>query len=128
MTLSEDRVDEAARTLAIESRALLGLPTAPSGSNWVQCLPSPPTALEFSRIVCRHVPVLIEKCLDDRTCTQRWRSSSYLIKKLQTRKLEVTFTPDGRADDVHTSPKGKDVFVLPMTIEMCVKISSCCPT
>lgn len=120
MSLSERRVDEAAQTLAVEARSLLGLPVAPGGSPWIQRLARPPSALEFSRIIVRHSPVLIEGCIEGRPCWHRWRQASYLAERMGDRRVEVTLTPDGRADDVHTTEQGKDVFVLPCTVHMCV--------
>jgi jumonji domain-containing protein 7 len=122
MPLSEDRVDEAAKTLAIESRSLLGLPLDPSGSDWVQRLHNPPNALQFSRMVAKHQPLLIEKCVEERGCRHKWKGSEYLIDAMGQRKVEVTLTPNGRADDIHTTADGKDVFVLPDTVHMCVHL------
>lgn len=118
MLLSEERIDEAAKTLATEARSLLGLPLEPSGSKWVQYLPSPPSALEFSRIVTRHIPLLIGQCMENRRCRQKWRNTDYLIEIMGDRLVEVTLTPDGRADDIYTTKEGKDVFVLPHTVQM----------
>lgn len=122
MSLSAERVDEAAKTLAIESRSLLGLPLEPSGSQWIQRLSNPPTALQFSRIVARHSPLLIEACIDTLGCRQRWTDSQYLIEAMGDRRVEVTLTPDGRADDIYTTAEGKDVFVLPATVQMYVHL------
>jgi jumonji domain-containing protein 7 len=118
-------VDEAAKTLAIESRSLLGLPLDPSGSNWIQRLSNPPNALQFSRIIARHTPLLIEGCIEKQRCRQKWKKSEYLIQAMGERKIEVTLTPDGKADDIYTTNEGKDVFVLPDTVQMCVNLFHC---
>jgi hypothetical protein len=120
MSLSAERVDEAAETLAIESRSLLGIPLEPSGSQWIQRLASPPTALQFSRIIARHSPLLIDRCIETLGCRQKWKDSEYLIEAMGERRVEVTLTPDGRADDIYTTAEGKDVFALPDTVYMCV--------
>jgi hypothetical protein len=118
MTLSQSRVDDAAQTLATESRSLLGLPLEPSGSNWFHRLPKPPTALQFSHILARHTPVVLEGCMNDRQCSTRWKDESYLEERMGDRRVEVTLTPNGRADDIHTTEEGKEVFVLPHTVQM----------
>jgi jumonji domain-containing protein 7 len=122
MSLSESRVDEAAQTLAIESRSLLGLPIGvSSGKPWIQHLASPPSPLEFSRIIARHTPLLIDKCIEDRSCSLKWKQSTYLEERMGNKKVQVTLTPNGRADDIHlTEGDGKEVFVLPHTVQMCV--------
>ncbi|UZJ53397.1 hypothetical protein CBS101457_002717 [Exobasidium rhododendri] len=121
MSLSESRVDEAARTLAIESRSLLGLPLESVKTKWFQHLSSPPTPLEFSRIVARHSPLLIDKCIDDRRCSTKWKNSEYLVERMGSRLVDVTLTPDGQADDIHTTGQGTDVFALPHTVKVTFK-------
>lgn len=121
----EDKVDEAAQRLAIESRSLLGVPKDPEGcrDRWIRRLPHPPEALNFARHVWRHVPVLVENCIQDRPCWYKWHSSEYMIKAMGQRHVQVALTPNGRADDIHLH-EGRDVFVLPQETQMCVAVRS----
>ncbi|KAH0445954.1 hypothetical protein IEQ34_025212 [Dendrobium chrysotoxum] len=114
--LDEQSVDAAALRLAIEARSLLGLPTEVRDCStvWVDTLASAPTALEFARHVVRHVPLLlIDGCIDDRTGLQRWQSTQYLIDAMGEEPVQVSLTPDGRADDLQSLDE-RDVFALPM--------------
>lgn len=138
--LSADDVDAAAQRLASEGRSLLGLPeggpschASSSRASWARHISHPPTALEFSRIVARHVPVLIDHCMTGRPCVERWKKASYLIEAMgPSRRVQVAMTPNGRADDVHMVKGASecggddldgtrdDVFVLPHEEWMCV--------
>lgn len=116
----EQLIDEAAKRLAIESRSLLGLPEDEDGcklGKWIQILQGPPTALQFSRHVSRHIPILIENCIQARPCWTKWRNTKYLIDAMGDRKVQIALTPNGRADDVHNL-NGKDVFALPAEAQM----------
>lgn len=112
-------MDAAALRLAIEARSLLGLPTEVRDCStvWVDTLASAPTALEFARHVVRHVPLLIDGCIDDRTGLQRWQSTQYLIDAMGEEPVQVSLTPDGRADDLQSLDE-RDVFALPMEVPM----------
>ncbi|MCO5598532.1 hypothetical protein L7F22_052629 [Adiantum nelumboides] len=116
----EEAIDDAAKRLAIESRSLLGLPQDEDGcksGKWLRVLRIPPTALQFSQHLSRHIPLLIEGCMQDRSCFQRWKDSNYLINTMGSRKVQIALTPNGRADDIHNH-NGKDVFALPAEEQM----------
>lgn len=116
----EQSINDAAKRLASESRSLLGLPQDEHGcksGNWLQILEKPPTGLQFSRHVSRHIPILIESCIQSRPCWTKWRDTNYLKDEMGDRKVQIAITPNGRADDIHNH-NGKDVFVLPDEVRM----------
>lgn len=116
----ERSIDDAAKRLAIESRSLLSLPEDEQGcksGKWLQILQQPPTSLQFSRHVSRHIPLLIKNCIQSRPCWTKWRDTNYLIDAMGSKKVQVALTPNGRADDIHNQ-NGKDVFALPAEAQM----------
>ncbi|PWN49857.1 Clavaminate synthase-like protein [Violaceomyces palustris] len=90
-------------------------------------LESPPDPEGFRSLIDEHVPVLILGCLQDRNLVmQRWKSSEYLLERMDGRKVKVALTPDGRADDLIElrgsgerggSELGK-VFALPLEVDL----------
>lgn len=125
-TLSSEQLDLAALNLAKETRQLLGLPItphltnqdslptssiSPTSKSWPPLLESPPNALEFSRILARHSPVLIngsfssegkekQDPLGGRPNLENWKNNEYLRKRLKDGTFKVTVTRDGKADDL----------------------------
>lgn len=111
--ISSSDLDEVALSLAIEARELAGLPihrasvpnpSSSSSSTFSQVpipiLQSPPTSLEFARIVSRNRPVLIRGAVDQLPAFQKWTSTQYLCNQMGDRQVAVSLTPDGRADSI----------------------------
>lgn len=65
----------------------------------VQVLETPPTALEFARIVAANRPVLIRGAISHWPALSRW-TSSYLKDTVGDHVVTVAVTPDGYADSV----------------------------
>lgn len=120
--LTEQGYIDSCLDLCLEARELLGIPSgslAPSEAQWPPVLPVPPSALEFSRLVGRSAPVLIEGCIDDRPNLAKWKSTAWLIKRLADARVNVALTPNGRADDVlRLEEEDRQVFALPLEVIM----------
>ncbi|KAF7332214.1 Jmjc domain-containing protein 7 [Mycena kentingensis (nom. inval.)] len=78
-------------------------------------LHSPPTALEFSRLVHISRPVLIHGF--EIPSVRLW-SDEYLSAALGDAKISVATTPDGRADAITAGPDGTQWFVEPAVEQM----------
>ncbi|GBE79449.1 Clavaminate synthase-like protein [Sparassis latifolia] len=74
-------------------------------------LHSPPTPLEFSRLVHIGRPVLIKNCEFSEDLS-RW-SDEYLVRKLGDGNISVAVTPNGRADAITAGPDGRLYFAEP---------------
>ncbi|KAL0950026.1 hypothetical protein HGRIS_010034 [Hohenbuehelia grisea] len=85
-----------------------------NGSSYA-VLQSPPTALEFSRLVHVSRPVLIKGY--PLPALERW-SDSYLIDAMDGKEFSVAVTPDGRADGITPGLDGKRYFVEPHVEKM----------
>ncbi|KAJ3319850.1 JmjC domain-containing protein 7 [Blyttiomyces sp. JEL0837] len=87
------------------------------GVNRVIYLDSPPTALEFLRLVMENTPAVIRKYAfhesEQWPALQKWTSKSYLKEAMNGQKVTVSITPNGLADAV---VDGK--FCLPYEEEM----------
>ncbi|ETS63741.1 hypothetical protein PaG_02056 [Moesziomyces aphidis] len=113
------------RQRAVEARRKQGIPLssqAATSESWPQRLPAPPSSQQFRDIVERHVPVLIQGCLDDRPQLAKWKDTAYLQSCMgPERSVVVALTPDGRADDLvehHESGREEAVFALPLEQSM----------
>ncbi|PWN29547.1 Clavaminate synthase-like protein [Jaminaea rosea] len=131
---SQDQVDAAALQLAISARELLGLPVeAHEDGGFSSSAPTLPyhppevpassiTPLSFAQKLACPSPLLIRGALQDRKALQQWKEPGYLVAKMGNKKVKVSVTPDGRADDLKplAGPGGqeKTVFALPAEAEM----------
>lgn len=89
---SSDLISAALEQLASDTSELWGF-------KQVQRYKQMPTALEFSRIVRRNVPVVFEGLCADWEATRTW-SQQVLEEKLGEKMVSVSVTPNGRADAV----------------------------
>ncbi|KAF8639863.1 hypothetical protein AX17_001118 [Amanita inopinata Kibby_2008] len=83
--------------------------------SYIEVLESPPTALEFSRLVHIARPVVIKGL--DIPAYQKW-TDRYLIHEMGSRQISVAVTPNGRADAVVKGPGDKLYFVEPCVDRM----------
>ncbi|TFK55723.1 Clavaminate synthase-like protein [Heliocybe sulcata] len=89
-------------------------------------LETPPSPLEFARLVQISRPVLIK---GHEVPAQNMWSNEYLIRCMGDQKITVAVTPDGRADAITAGPDGREYFTEPhvqqMTMaEFLLKLSS----
>ncbi|KZT24484.1 Clavaminate synthase-like protein [Neolentinus lepideus HHB14362 ss-1] len=96
-----------------------------NGSQY-EVLETPPSPLEFARLVQISRPVLIKGY---KVPAQTLWSNNYLIECMGDQKISVAVTPDGRADAITAGQDGREYFTEPhvqqMTMaEFLLKISS----
>lgn len=128
--VSADRVETAALQLAISAREFLGLPVEPHDTVTTTEAPvvlpyvppmllTNPGSLEFARRLTAASPFMIQaEALNDRPQLQQWKEPGYLVKKMGDKRVKVSVTPDGQADDLKCLPDGTTVFVLPAETNM----------
>lgn len=83
----------------------------------VLVLDSPPTSLEFLRLVSRNKPVLIKGAISHWPALSKW-DNSYLKEKLAEREVTVAITPHGLADSVREEEGRGKYFVQPLYEKM----------
>ncbi|KAF8591403.1 Clavaminate synthase-like protein [Ramaria rubella] len=84
----------------------------------IQVLHTPPSALEFSRLVHISRPVLIKASPHTATAAAKW-SRAYLASAMHDAPISVAATPPGQgADALALGPHGETYFTEPHTVKM----------
>ncbi|KAH7929452.1 Clavaminate synthase-like protein [Leucogyrophana mollusca] len=86
--------------------------------SYIETLDTPPTAVEFSRLVHISRPVVIKGLKVP--ASARW-TDDYLAEKMGERKISVALTPNGLADAVTRGSDGKLYFTEPCTDQMTMR-------